>query len=113
MSALPITNQRSTDPLLAAFEDDQKNAAFYAIALSGYLQQNKCCDVTLIVGQQVMRAHKMVLAPSSKFFSDTFSLYPACLTSIDMERELAPCGITVTFEDIHIIVLLVYCVGTV
>ena len=115
MSVLPTTDQRSTDqrstdPLIAAFEDDQKNAVFSA--LSGYLQQGIFCDVTLIVGQQVMRAHKMVLAPSCKFFSNTFGHYPA-LNSIDMERELAPHGISVTFDDVRIIVLLLYCVGTV
>ena len=115
MSVLPTTDPRSTDqrspdPLIAAFEDDQKNAVFYA--LSGYLQQNMFCDVTLIVGQQVMRAHKMVLAPSSKFFLNIFSQVPS-LHSIDMERELAPHGISVTFDDVRIIVLLLYCVGTV
>ena len=111
MSVLPMPEQRSTtDPLIADFEEDQKNTVFFA--LSGYLQQNIFCDVTLIVGQQVMRAHKMVLAPSSKFFSNAFNHYPS-LTTIDLERELAPHGISVTFDDVRIIVLLLYCVGTV
>ena len=99
-----MPEQRSTtDPLIADFEEDQKNTVFFA--LSGYLQQNIFCDVTLIVGQQVMRAHKMVLAPSSKFFSNAFNHYPS-LTTIDLERELAPHGISVTFDDVRIIVLL-------
>ena len=110
VSVLPMTDQMSTNPLTAAFEDERKNAVFYA--LSGFFQQNMFCDVTLIVGQQVMRAHKMVLASSCKFFSNAFDHYPS-LTSIDLERELAPHGISVTFDDVQSIILLLYCVGTV
>ena len=43
-----MPEQRSTtDPLIADFEEDQKNTVFFA--LSGYLQQNIFCDVTLII----------------------------------------------------------------
>ena len=110
MSVLPTTEQRSTDPLIAAFEDEQKNAVFSA--LSEYLEQNMFCDVSLVVGQQVLRAHKMVLASSSKFFSNVFNHIPS-LSAIDLERELAPHGISVTFDDVRLIIGILYCVGTV
>ena len=110
MSILATTADQRGDPLIAAFEEEQKNAVFSA--LSEYLHQNMFCDVSLVVGHQVLRAHKMVLASSSKFFSNAFNHYPS-LTSIDIERELAPHGITVTFDDVRLIVGVLYCVGTI
>ena len=107
---LPNSEQRSTDPLIATFEEDQKTTVFSA--LSEYLNQNLFCDVTLLVGHQVLRAHKLVLASSSKFFYNAFSHYPS-LSTIDLERELAPHGISVTFDDVRLIIGILYCVGTV
>ena len=110
LKMLPNTEQRSTDPLIASFEEDQKTTVFSA--LSEYLNQNLFCDVSLLVGHQILRAHKLVLASSSKFFYNAFSHYPS-LSTIDLERELAPHGISVTFDDVRLIIGILYCVGTV
>lgn len=107
---LPNAEQRSADPLIATFEEEQKTTVFSA--LSEYLNQNLFCDVTVLVGHQVLRAHKAVLASSSKFFYNAFSHYPN-LSTIDLERELAPHGISVTFDDVRLIIGILYCVGTV
>ena len=114
MSVLPApTDQRPPDPqgpLIAAFEEEQKTTVFSA--LSEYLHQNLFCDVSLVVGHQILRAHKVVLASSSKFFSNAFGHYPS-LSTIDLDRELAPHGIDVSFEDVRLIIGILYCVGTV
>ena len=76
MSVLPApTDQRPSDPqgpLIAAFEEEQKTTVFSA--LSEYLHQNLFCDVSLVVGHQILRAHKVVLASSSKFFSNALDI---------------------------------------
>ena len=114
MSVLPAPiDQRPPDPqgpLIAAFEEEQKTNVFSA--LSEYLHQNLFCDVSLVVGHQILRAHKVVLASSSKFFSNAFGHYPS-LSTIDLDRELAPHGIDVSFEDVRLIIGILYCVGTV
>jgi hypothetical protein len=134
MSAL-VCDGRSTDPLISVFEDEQKTTVFSA--LSEYLGQNLFCDVTLMVGPQILRAHKVVLASSSKFFYNIFNHFPGkslknygavflltyrhfiichyylALSNLDLERELAPHGLTVTFDDVRLIIGILYCVGTV
>ena len=105
-----MSDQRSTDPLISAFEDEQKTTVFSA--LSEYFRQNLFCDVVVVVDHQIIRAHKAVLAASSRFFYNAFSHYPS-LNTIDIEREMAPHGISVVFEDLKLLIEMLYFEGTV
>ena len=101
MSMLPTNTDQRSDPLIASFEEEQKTIVFSA--LSEYWNQSLFCDVSLVVGHQVLGAHKVVLASSSKFFSNAFRHYPD-LSTFDLDSELAPHGIDVTFEDVKCII---------
>ena len=48
-------------------------------ALSEYLHQAMFTDVVLVVGHQRLRAHKVVLSSSCKFFRDAFKHHPGIL----------------------------------
>ena len=48
-------------------------------ALSEYLHQALFTDVVLVVGHQRLRAHKVVLSSSCKFFRDAFKHHPGNL----------------------------------
>ena len=48
-------------------------------ALSEYLHQAMFTDVVLVVGHQRLRAHKVVLSSSCKFFRDAFKHHPGML----------------------------------
>jgi hypothetical protein len=39
-------------------------------------------------------------------------LFPA-LTTVDLDKELAPHGLALTFDDVQLIIGILYCVGTV
>ena len=111
MSVLPtMQDQRSTDPLVSVFEDEQKTTVFSA--LSEYFRQHLFCDVVVVVGHEIIRAHKVVLAASSRFFYNAFHHYPT-LSTVDIERELAPHGITVVYEDLKLLIEMLYFEGTV
>ena len=45
-------------------------------ALSEYLHQALFTDIVLVVGHQRLRAHKVVLSSSCKFFRDAFKHHP-------------------------------------
>lgn len=82
---------------------------------------------------QHFRAHKIVLSSSSKFFRDLFQRNPRkakptdssfrsfrdCvrliseLQSVDLDKELAQNDLFLSFEDVQLIIGILYCVGTV
>jgi hypothetical protein len=64
-----------TSDLITVFEDDQRKVVFSA--LSDYLHLGLFTDVSLTCGLQMVRAHKVVLAASSKFFRDAFKHCPS------------------------------------
>ena len=101
-----------THDLIAAFEEEQKTVVFSA--LSDYLHSAVFTDVALVCGNghQRLRAHKVVLASSCKFFRDMFKHAPT-VSVIDLDKELAPNGLSLTFEDVELIIGILYCVGTV
>ena len=96
--------------LTSAFEEEQKRRVFSV--LREYFHQNLFCDISLVIGDHTLRAHKLVLAASSKFFANAFDKNPS-LSTIDLERELQPHGVEVSFDDIRLILDILYCVGTV
>ena len=77
-----------TADLIAAFEDEQKTVVFSA--LSDYLHQALFTDVSLVVGHQRLRAHKVVLASSCKFFRDTFKHQPGNITDFKANDSTEP-----------------------
>ena len=60
--------------LISMFEEEQKNTVFSA--LSEYLHLSTFTDINLVCRNQSIRAHKVVLAASSKFFRDFFRHCP-------------------------------------
>ena len=61
---------------------------------------------------QLLRAHKIVLSASSKFFRDLFKHQPL-LSVIDLDKELSPNGLDLSYADVQLIIGILYCVGTV
>jgi hypothetical protein len=55
---------------------------------------------------------QVVLASSSKFFRDLFRSN-ASLSAVDLDRELSPNGLSLSIEDVRLIIGILYCVGTV
>ena len=101
----------SMHELITSFENDQKTAVF--TALSDYLHLSHFTDVSLICQHQVaIRAHRVVLASSSKFFREFF-LRNANTAAVDLDRELAANGLSLTVDDVRLIIGILYCVGTV
>ena len=97
--------------LISTFEDEQRTVVFNG--LSNYLHLDLFTDVTLICGLRQLRAHKVVLASSCKFFRDLFSRTNNAINAVDLNKELSANGLTLTFEDVQQIVGVLYCVGTV
>ena len=56
--------------VLLAFEEEQRAKVFSA--LSAFRRADLFTDVTLTCRGQALRAHKVVLAASSRFFNDLF-----------------------------------------
>jgi len=106
----------SAQELISSFEEEQRSSVFSS--LSAYLHQSLFADIQLVCGlsgggqQGSIRAHKVVLAASSKFFSDLFSR-EAGISVVDLDRELAPNDLQLDFQDLRLIVGILYCVGTV
>ena len=101
----------SIHELISTFENEQKTAVF--TALSDYLHLSHFTDVSLICQHQVaVRAHRVVLASSSKFFREFF-LRNANSAAVDLDRELAPNGLSLTVDDVRLIIGILYCIGTV
>ncbi|QQP56477.1 Protein bricabrac 2like, partial [Caligus rogercresseyi] len=73
-AALEPCSSSTTDWIINMFEAEQKSAVFGSLA--GYLNTATFADVSLACRNQVLRAHKVVLAASSKFFSDLFRHNP-------------------------------------
>ena len=69
-----------TAELISVFEEEQRKVVFSA--LSDYLLLGLFTDVSLICGHQMVRAHKVVLAASSKFFRDAFKHCPSKTRSL-------------------------------
>uniref|UniRef100_A0A0K2TTS5 Protein bricabrac 2like [Ceratitis capitata] n=1 Tax=Lepeophtheirus salmonis TaxID=72036 RepID=A0A0K2TTS5_LEPSM len=109
-TALEPCSSSTTDWIINMFEAEQKSAVFGSLA--GYLNTATFADVSLACRNQVLRAHKVVLAASSKFFSDLFKHNPA-INVVDLDRELSPNGLDLTYEDVQLIIGILYCVGTV
>jgi hypothetical protein len=116
--------------LISAFEEDQRKVVFSA--LSDYLHLGLFTDISLTCGVQMLRAHKVVLAASSKFFRDAFKHCPSktyfsgflalfsykklvlsAMATVDLDKELAPHGLSLTFDDVQLVIGILYCVGTV
>ena len=74
MSMLPTNTDQRSDPLIASFEEEQKTIVFSA--LSEYWNQSLFCDVSLVVGHQVLGAHKVVL--SSTLSTATCTVVTTC-----------------------------------
>merc|ERR1719402_1766040 len=100
----------STSDIISCFEAEQKNTVFSA--LSEYLSSGLYVDISLICRGQILRAHKVVLSSSSKYFRDFFRHQPT-VTIIDLDKELAPNDLHLTLEDVQLIIGILYCVGTV
>ena len=81
-------------------------------ALSEYLSTGQYVDISLVCKGQVLRAHKVVLSSSSKYFKDFFRHRPG-VNIIDLDKELAPNDLSLTLEDVQLIIGILYCVGTV
>ena len=81
-------------------------------ALSEYLSTGQYVDISLVCKGQVLRAHKVVLSSSSKYFKDFFRHQPG-VNIIDLDKELAPNDLSLTLEDVQLIIGILYCVGTV
>ena len=100
----------TSNDLIGGFEEEQRTVVF--AALSNYLHLGLFTDVALRTKDQLLRAHKVVLAASSKFFRDFFRHNPQ-LGVVDLDRELGPHGLQLTFDDVRLIIGVLYCVGTV
>ena len=100
----------STSDIISCFEAEQRNTVFSA--LSEYLSTGQYVDISLVCKGQVLRAHKVVLSSSSKYFKDFFRHQPG-VNIIDLDKELAPNDLSLTLEDVQLIIGILYCVGTV
>lgn len=100
----------STSDIISCFEAEQKNTVFSA--LSEYLSTGQYVDISLVCKGQILRAHKVVLSSSSKYFKDFFRHQPG-VNIIDLDKELAPNDLSLTLEDVQLIIGILYCVGTV
>ena len=100
----------STSDIITCFEAEQRNTVFSA--LSEYLSTGQYVDISLVCKGQVLRAHKVVLSSSSKYFKDFFRHQPG-VNIIDLDKELAPNDLSLTLEDVQLIIGILYCVGTV
>ena len=100
----------STSDIISGFEAEQRNTVFSA--LSEYLSTGQYVDISLVCRGQVLRAHKVVLSSSSKYFKDFFRHQPG-VNIIDLDKELAPNDLSLTLEDVQLIIGILYCVGTV
>ena len=100
----------STTDIISCFEAEQRNTVFSA--LSEYLSTGQYVDISLVCKGQVLRAHKVVLSSSSKYFKDFFRHRPG-VNIIDLDKELAPNDLSLTLEDVQLIIGILYCVGTV
>ena len=100
----------STSDIISCFEAEQRNTVFSA--LSEYLSTGQHVDISLVCKGQVLRAHKVVLSSSSKYFKDFFRHQPG-VNIIDLDKELAPNDLSLTLEDVQLIIGILYCVGTV
>ena len=94
---------------ISCFEAEQRSTVFSA--LSEYLSTGQYVDISLVCKGQVLRAHKVVLSSSSKYFKDFFRLQPE-VNIIDLDKELAPNDLSLTPEDVQLIIGILYCVGT-
>ena len=102
-------DSQNEDVLLCCFEAEQRSTVFSA--LSEYLSTGQYVDISLVCKGQVLRAHKVVLSSSSKYFKDFFRLQPE-VNIIDLDKELAPNDLSLTPEDVQLIIGILYCVGT-
>ena len=100
----------STSDIITSFEAEQRSTVFSA--LSEYLSTGQYVDISLVCKGQVLRAHKVVLSSSSKYFKDFFRHRPG-VNIIDLDKELAPNDLSLTLEDVQLIIGILYCVGTV
>ena len=100
----------STSDIISSFEAEQRSTVFSA--LSEYLSTGQYVDISLVCKGQVLRAHKVVLSSSSKYFKDFFRHRPG-VNIIDLDKELAPNDLSLTLEDVQLIIGILYCVGTV
>ena len=100
----------STSDIISCFEAEQRSTVFSA--LSEYLSTGQYVDISLVCKGQVLRAHKVVLSSSSKYFKDFFRHQPG-VNIIDLDKELAPNDLSLTLEDVQLIIGILYCVGTV
>ena len=64
----------SAQELINAYEEEQR--ALVLTALSEYLSHSTYTDITLIIQNQHLKAHKVVLDASSKVFRDLFRHNP-------------------------------------
>ena len=74
-----------TADLISVFENDQRKVVFSA--LSDYLHLGLFTDVSLTCGLQMVRAHKVVLAASSKLFRDAFKHCPSKILQFKFKYE--------------------------
>ena len=100
----------STSDIISCFESEQRATVFSS--LSEYLSTGQYVDISLVCKGQVLRAHKVVLSSSSKYFKDFFRHQPG-VNIIDLDKELAPNDLSLTLEDVQLIIGILYCVGTV
>ena len=96
-----LTMVHSTTDIISCFEAEQRNTVFSA--LSEYLSTGLYVDISLVCKGQVLRAHKVVLSSSSKYFKDFFRHQPG-VNIIDLDKELAPNDLSLTLEDVQLII---------
>ncbi|CAB4069554.1 KRAB [Lepeophtheirus salmonis] len=95
-TALEPCSSSTTDWIINMFEAEQKSAVFGSLA--GYLNTATFADVSLACRNQVLRAHKV---------------HNPAINVVDLDRELSPNGLDLTYEDVQLIIGILYCVGTV
>ena len=74
-SQFPDVIMTSEQELINAYEEEQRAVVF--TALSEYLSHSVYTDITLIIQNQPLKAHKVVLDSSSKVFRDLFRHNPS------------------------------------